>query len=114
MWLWFLGTRRRVGTGASGGRGNWHGGHGGESVRKREQQRTSWELSGGRSQARRNKDGREGSVAWAGRGRASRAAHIGGAGMARVGGREEEGQRDASRRQLPCELGHTQLATCPS
>ena len=33
-------------------------------------------------------------------GRASRAAHIGGAGTAREGGREEEGQRDASGRQL--------------
>ena len=47
-------------------------------------------------------------------GRALRAAHIGGAGTAREGGREEEGQRDASRRQLPRELGHTQQATCPA
>ena len=47
-------------------------------------------------------------------GRASHTAHIGGAGTAREGGREEEGQRDASGRQLPRELGHTQLATCPA
>ena len=47
-------------------------------------------------------------------GRASCAAHIGGASMAREGGKKEEGQRDASGRQLPRELGHTQLATCPA
>jgi len=34
-WLWFLGTRRRGGTGASGGSGNGHGVHGGWSRRER-------------------------------------------------------------------------------